>query len=73
VFGTYYQWLIHDARGQIVQFLRDVRSELRKVTFPSRKETLASTVVVLVVVFIIAVYLGLVDLGLSLVLSNILQ
>jgi preprotein translocase subunit SecE len=73
VFGTYYQWLIHDVRGQAVQFLRDVRSELRKVTFPSRKETLASTVVVLVVVFIIAVYLGIVDFGLSLILSSILK
>ena len=71
--GTYYQWLIHDVGGQAVQFLRDVRSELRKVTFPSRKETLASTVVVLAVVFIIAVYLGIIDLGLSLVLSSILK
>ena len=35
-----------------VQFLRDVRSELRKVTFPSRKETVASTVVVIMVVFV---------------------
>lgn len=73
MFGTYYQWLIHDVREQTVQFLRDVRSELRKVTFPSRKETLASTVVVLVVVFIIAVYLGVVDFVLSLVLSSILK
>ena len=32
---------------QAVQFLRDVRSELRKVTFPSRKETVASTIVVI--------------------------
>lgn len=73
MFGTYYQWLVHDAKGQVVQFLRDVRSELRKVTFPSRKETLASTIVVVVVVFIIAVYLGIVDFGLSLVLSSILK
>ena len=56
-----------------VQFLRDVRSELRKVTFPTRKETLASTMVVLAVVFIIAVYLGVVDFGLSLVLGSILK
>ena len=38
---------------QSVQFFRDVRSELRKVTFPTRKETLASTVVVLIAVFAI--------------------
>jgi preprotein translocase subunit SecE len=56
-----------------VQFLRDVRSELRKVTFPSRKETLASTAVVIVVVLLIATYLGLVDFVLSMVITRVLR
>jgi preprotein translocase subunit SecE len=56
-----------------VQFFRDVRSELRKVTFPSRKETLASTVVVILAVFVIAVYLGVVDFALSRVIGSILR
>jgi preprotein translocase subunit SecE len=56
-----------------VQFLYDVRSELRKVTFPSRKETLASTAVVIVVVFLIATYLGLVDFILSMVVTRVLR
>ena len=47
------------------QFLREVRVELSKVTWPTRKETLASTSVVLIIVFIIAAFLGIVDLGLS--------
>ena len=47
------------------QFFREVRVELNKVTWPSRKETMASTSVVLVLVFIVAVYLGLVDIALS--------
>ncbi|MDY7031929.1 MAG: preprotein translocase subunit SecE [Thermodesulfobacteriota bacterium] len=50
---------------KITQFLREVRVELKKVTWPSRKETVGSTSVVLVVVIIIAVFLGLVDIGLS--------
>ena len=58
---------------KVVQFLRDVRSELRKVTFPSRKETLASTAVVIVVVFLVATYLGLIDLVLSLVVTMVLR
>ena len=58
---------------QSVQFFRDVRSELRKVTFPTRKETLASTVVVLIAVFVISVYLGVVDFVLSIVISSILR
>jgi preprotein translocase subunit SecE len=58
---------------KVVQFLRDVRSELRKVTFPSRKETLASTAVVIVVVFLMATYLGLIDLLLSMVITRALR
>jgi preprotein translocase subunit SecE len=56
-----------------VQFFHDVRSELRKVTFPSRKETLASTAVVIVVVFLIATYLGFVDFVLSMVVTRVLR
>jgi preprotein translocase subunit SecE len=59
--------------ARAVQFLHDVRSELRKVTFPTRKETLASTTVVIVVVFILAMYLGIVDVGLSMVITSILR
>jgi preprotein translocase subunit SecE len=59
--------------AKAVQFLRDVRSELRKVTFPSRAETLASTAVVIVVVFIVAIYLGIVDFILSLVIPYVLR
>jgi preprotein translocase subunit SecE len=59
--------------AKAVQFLRDVQSELRKVTFPSRHETLASTAVVIVVVFVMATYLGLVDVGISFVIRSILR
>jgi preprotein translocase subunit SecE len=47
------------------QFFREVRVELKKVTWPSRKETIASTSVVLITVILIAFFLGIVDLGLS--------
>ena len=46
-------------------FLREAKVELKKVTWPDRKVTTASTLVVLVVVLIVAVYLGLVDAMLS--------
>jgi preprotein translocase subunit SecE len=59
--------------AKAVQFLHDVRSELRKVTFPTRKETLASTTVVIVVVFILAMYLGIVDIVLSMVITSSLR
>jgi len=47
------------------QFFREVRVELKKVTWPSRKETIASTSVVLITVILIGFFLGIVDLGLS--------
>ncbi len=48
-----------------IQFLREVKAELKKVTWPSRKQTIGSTAVVLVLVMIISLFLGIVDLGLS--------
>lgn len=59
--------------AKAVQFFRDVRSELRKVTFPTRTETLASTAVVIVAVFIVAIYLGVVDFVLSMIIPRILR
>jgi len=46
-------------------YLREVTVELKKVVWPSRKETLGSTAVVLVIVGLAAVFLGIVDLVLS--------
>ena len=65
--------MLQETYEKAIQFLRDVRSEVRKVTFPSRQETLASTVVVLAAVGIISVYLGIVDLVLAKVLHSILR
>jgi preprotein translocase subunit SecE len=48
-----------------VQYLREVVHELRKVVFPSRKETIGSTSVVLVIVLLASLFLGLVDSVLS--------
>ena len=56
-----------------LQFLREVKVELKKVTWPSRKQTMGSTVVVLVIVTIISLFLGLVDAGLSGLIRAVLQ
>jgi preprotein translocase subunit SecE len=55
------------------QFLREVKTELKKVTWPSRKDTLSGTAVVLVAVFIIALFLGIVDSGLSNIIKELLK
>jgi len=48
-----------------LQFFREVKIELRKVTWPTKKQTINSTVVIIIFVFIIAAFLGFVDFGLS--------
>lgn len=73
MFEAYIQRYVRDVYGKSFQFYQDVRSELRKVTFPTRKETIASTAVVITVVFIIAIYLGMIDFILSLLLGNFLN
>ncbi|MBW2036196.1 MAG: preprotein translocase subunit SecE [Deltaproteobacteria bacterium] len=55
------------------QFLREVKMELKKVTWPSRKETVASTAVVIVLVIIVSAFLGLVDVSLSGLIRLILR
>ncbi len=44
-----------------IKFGREVRQELKKVTWPSRKETSVTTVMVLVMVFVAAIFFLLVD------------
>ena len=51
--------------GQSKNFLAEAIQELKKVTWPNRKETLGTTGVVLILVFFIGAYLGLVDFLLS--------
>ncbi len=50
---------------RVVQFLREVRTEGRRVSWASRKQVLAATLVVVLFVLLSALYLGLVDLILA--------
>jgi preprotein translocase subunit SecE len=56
-----------------VQFLREVKIELKKVTWPSRQQTTGSTLVVIVLVIIISLFLGIVDMGLSTVIRAVFK
>ena len=54
-------------------FSKEVKVELKKVTWPSRKQTIGSTLVVIVVVMIISILLGVMDIGLSSLVKVVLQ
>jgi preprotein translocase subunit SecE len=55
------------------QFLSDAKVELKKVTWPTRKELLSTTAIVIVLVLIISFFLGIVDLGLVKIIKNIIR
>jgi preprotein translocase subunit SecE len=58
---------------KIIQFLKETKFELKRVTWPTRKEMLAGTMVVLIIVFIVALFLGIIDLGLSKLIKAVLK
>jgi preprotein translocase subunit SecE len=57
---------------KIKQFLTGSKVELKKVTWPTPKQTLASTSVVIIVVIIVSTFLGIVDFGLTKIVKLIL-
>lgn len=54
-------------------FLNEVKIEMKKVSWPTRKETVATTSAVIISVFLIAFFLGLVDLGLSKMIERLIK
>ena len=63
------------SRGRLVKltkFLREVRSELKKISWPSKKELTANTIVVLVSVFFAATMIWIIDGAFSQILKAIL-
>jgi preprotein translocase subunit SecE len=58
--------------NKLVRFIKEVRNELKRVSWPSRDDVRESTTVVIVVVLILAVFIGLVDWALSFLVSFIL-
>ncbi len=53
------------AKTNPFEFIQEVRSETAKVTWPSRRETAVTTVMVLIMVFLAAIFFLLADQVLS--------
>ena len=58
--------------NRVFQYLREVKTELFKVVWPSRKETLRLTFIVIVFSVLVSIFLGAVDFGLSELLEGII-
>ncbi len=65
------------AIGEKVDQLKDYfdksKAELKKITWPSRKETISTSIAVIVMTVVMALYLGLVDMGLAMLIKFILS
>ena len=59
--------------NKVGEFLQQVKAELQKVTWPTRKETYGSTMVVIVLVLMVAVFLWVVDTALSSMIQTLLN
>ena len=55
-----------------LQFLAEVKAEVGKVSWPSRREALGGTAVVVVVVLLMATFLGVIDAILSKIVQSII-
>lgn len=58
---------------EVVQFLKEVRVELSRVVWPDFNEFIGATIVVLILITCFAIYLGIVDLGISRVAGYIFK
>jgi len=58
---------------RIKAFYSDVRTEMKKVTTPSRKEVQATTVVVIITVFLFGAYFWLVDNTIARIIDTVMR
>jgi len=57
----------------IVNYIKDSREELRKVSWPTKKQTTNATILVIVVSVAIAAFLGALDYGMNQLLEYLLE
>jgi len=59
--------------NKVAKFITEVKTELKKVSWPTKSELINSTIVVIVAVVIMAIFIGLCDVVLSNAINFILR
>ena len=59
--------------NRITRYVREVRAEIRKVTWPSRQEVIRMATVVVVVLMIMSIFMAVVDFGFSRLMQAIIS
>jgi preprotein translocase subunit SecE len=57
----------------LTDYVKDVRVEMSKVSWPTRAELRESTLVVIIMVFLMMVFIGVIDRGLSLAFEALVR
>jgi preprotein translocase subunit SecE len=58
---------------KVLDFIRESKAELKKVSWPTRRQVWYSTLVVVALTFVVGAYLGFVDIILTAIFSRILD
>ncbi|MDP3741302.1 MAG: preprotein translocase subunit SecE [bacterium] len=59
--------------NKIIQFFKEVRVELTKVVWPTKREALKATGIVILFSLIVSIFLGLIDFGLTKLLGFLVE
>jgi preprotein translocase subunit SecE len=62
-----------DKFEKIKEYFREVYLEAKRVTWPSKKDAMKGTYIVLITVVIAAIFLGIVDVGLAKIIQALLR
>ncbi len=57
----------------LTDYIRDVRVEMSKVSWPSRRDLRDSTLVVIVMVFLVSIFIGIVDRALTIAFEALIK
>ena len=71
VLGILVFWLVN--KPSVADFMIAAESEMKKVSWSSRKEIAVSTFIVIVLVILLAVFLGVTDLGFQMIFEKLLS
>ncbi len=58
---------------KVIRFFKDVKLELKKVTWPGREEVVNSTTVVLITIALISMFLWVVDIALQGIVGQLMK
>jgi preprotein translocase subunit SecE len=57
---------------RLINYLKDSRAEFVHISWPTRRQTIAYTSIVVVIALVVAVYVGILDYGFSKIIKDFL-